>query len=74
MRARSRVHSAPPACFLSAMQLMAGKMGKSDVAKKAVVHTQVHVGEPKEMEGFGLEVDIKVEGVDDELIKAGHEV
>ncbi|KAI0930072.1 hypothetical protein AcV5_006872 [Taiwanofungus camphoratus] len=61
------------ACFLSAMQLMAGKMGKSDVAKKAVVHTQVHVGEPKEMEGFGLEVDIKVEGVDDELIKAGHE-
>ncbi|KZT10781.1 OsmC-like protein [Laetiporus sulphureus 93-53] len=61
------------ACFLSAMQLVAGKLGKSDMAKNAVVHTQVHVGEPKEMEGFGLEVDIQVEGVDEDLIKAGHE-
>ncbi|KAI0730282.1 OsmC-like protein, partial [Fomitopsis betulina] len=61
------------ACFLSAMQLVAGKLGKADMAKNAVVHTQVHVGEPKEQEGFGLEVDIQVEGVDEELIKAGHE-
>ena len=56
------------------MQLVAGKLGKSEMAKNAVVHTQVHVGEPKEMEGFGLEVDIQVEGADEELIKAGHEV
>ena len=62
------------ACFLSAMQLVAGKLGKSEMAMKAVVHTQVHVGEPKELEGFGLEVDIQVEGADEELIKAGHEV
>ncbi|PCH36102.1 OsmC-like protein [Wolfiporia cocos MD-104 SS10] len=61
-------------CFLSAMQLVAGRMGKSEMAKNAVVHAQVHVGEPKEMEGFGLEVEIKVENVPDEdLIQAGHE-
>ncbi|TFY54107.1 hypothetical protein EVJ58_g9053 [Rhodofomes roseus] len=53
--------------------LVAGKLGKAEMAKNAVVHTQVHVGEPKEMEGFGLEVAIQVEGVDEELIKAGHE-
>ena len=49
-------------------------MGKGNSAKKAVVHTSVHLGEPKEMPGFGLEVDIKVEGVDEDVIKAAHEV
>ncbi|OSX66051.1 hypothetical protein POSPLADRAFT_1131524 [Postia placenta MAD-698-R-SB12] len=60
-------------CFLSAMQLVAGKLGKSGMAKNAVVHAQVHVGEPKDKEGFGLEVDIKVENADEDLIRAGHE-
>jgi hypothetical protein len=49
-------------------------MGKGDSAKKAVVHTSVHIGEPKGMPGFGLAVDIKVEGVDEDVIKAAHEV
>jgi hypothetical protein len=62
------------ACFLGALQLVAGKMGKGDSAKNAVVHTSVHIGEPKEMPGFGLAVDIKVEGADEDVIKGAHEV
>ncbi|EJF65429.1 OsmC-like protein [Dichomitus squalens LYAD-421 SS1] len=61
------------ACFLSAMQMVAGQTGKVDMARNAVVHTQVHIGQPEDMDGFGLEVDIQVEGVqDDELIQAAH--
>jgi hypothetical protein len=53
---------------------MAQRLGKEEMGKKAVVHTYVHVGEPNHFEGFGLTVDIKVEGVDEEVLKAGHEV
>ncbi|RDB16717.1 hypothetical protein Hypma_002554 [Hypsizygus marmoreus] len=60
-------------CLLGAIQMMAGRMGKPDNAKKAVVHTSVHLGEPNEIGGFGLAVDIKVEGVDEDVLKAGHE-
>ncbi|EGN99757.1 hypothetical protein SERLA73DRAFT_179947 [Serpula lacrymans var. lacrymans S7.3] len=61
-------------CFLGALQMMAGKTGKTDAAKNAVIYTSVHLGEPEELGGFGIAVDIKVEGVEDEeLIKAGHE-
>jgi len=50
------------------------KMGKKDAVKNAVIHTKVHLGEAEELGGFGLAVDIKVEGVEDEeLIKAGHD-
>ncbi|KAG6812702.1 hypothetical protein H0H92_001204 [Tricholoma furcatifolium] len=58
-------------CLLGAIQLVAGRMGKD--ASNAVVHTSVHLGEPKELGGFGLAVDIKVEGVDEDVLKAGHE-
>jgi hypothetical protein len=55
--------------------MMAGKMGKKDAVKNAVIYTSVHLGEAEELGGFGLAVDIKVEGVEDEeLIKAGHDV
>ncbi len=56
------------------MQLVAGQTGKSEMAKNATVHTQVHMGQPEGMDGFGLEVHIQVEGVDMELIEAGHKV
>lgn len=59
---------------MSALQLVAGKTGKIDMARNAVVHTQVHIGQPEGKDGFGLEVDIQVEGVDDELLQAGHKV
>src|SRR5882762_3870767 len=55
--------------------MMAGKAGKKDAVKNAVVHAKVHLGEPMYIGGFGIAVDIKVEGVeDDALIQAGHEV
>jgi len=61
-------------CFLGALQMMAGRLGKSDAVKDAVIHTSVHLGEAEEIGGFGIAVDIKVEGVEDEeVIKAGHE-
>ncbi|KAI0775805.1 OsmC-like protein [Trametes elegans] len=61
------------ACFLSALQLVAGQTGKTDLARNAVVHTQVHLGQPEGMDGFGLQVDIQVDGVEDmDLIQAGH--
>lgn len=53
---------------------MAQRLGKEEMGKKAVVHTDVHIGKPNHFQGFGLAVDIKVEGVDEELLKAGHEV
>ncbi|KAJ3523962.1 hypothetical protein NM688_g8641 [Phlebia brevispora] len=60
-------------CFLAALQLAAGQQGKTDMARNATVHTQVHIGKPNDMDGFGLEVEIQVEGVDDQsLIDAGH--
>ncbi|KAH7913266.1 OsmC/Ohr family [Hygrophoropsis aurantiaca] len=61
-------------CYLGALQMMAGKTGKKDAARNAVIHASVHLGEAEGLGGFGLAVDIKVEGVEDEeLIKAGHE-
>lgn len=59
-------------CLLGAIQLVARGMGKTEMAKNAKVHVSVHLGEPKDMEGFGIGVDIKVEGIDDELLQAGH--
>lgn len=44
------------------------------MAKNAKVHASVHIGEPEGMPGFGIAVDMKVEGIDEELLKAGHEV
>jgi hypothetical protein len=32
------------------------------------------LGEPEDIGGFGLAVDIKAEGIDDEVLKAAHEV
>jgi organic hydroperoxide reductase OsmC/OhrA len=62
------------ACLLGAIQMMAARKGRKDAAKNAVVHTSVHLGEPNGIPGFGLAVDIKVEGVDEEILKAGDEV
>ena len=44
------------------------------MAKTASVHASVHIGEPNSMPGFGIGVDIKVSGIDEELLKAAHEV
>lgn len=54
--------------------MMAGRMGKAESAKNAVVHASVHLGEPNDLGGFGIAVDIKVENVPEDVLKAGHEV
>lgn len=64
-----------PACFLGALQYVAGAAGKKDAAAKAKIHSSVILGPAAEMAGFALKVDLKVEGIEDEaLIKAAHEV
>lgn len=64
-----------PACFLGALQYVAGAAGKRDAAAKAKIHSSVILGPAAEMDGFALKVDLKVEGIEDEaLIKAAHEV
>ncbi|TFK67392.1 OsmC-like protein [Pluteus cervinus] len=60
-------------CFLGALQAVANKLGKAEMAKNAVVHATVSLGEANEIPGFGIEVEIKVEGIDEELLKAGHD-
>jgi len=61
-------------CLLGAIQAVAKGLGKADMAKNAVVRASVHIGPATELKGFGLAVDIKVEGVDEEVLKAGHEL
>ncbi|TCD68043.1 hypothetical protein EIP91_011587 [Steccherinum ochraceum] len=61
------------ACFLGALQLVAGQQGKGAAARDAKIHVQVHMGKPNDMPGFGLAVEIQVEGVDDQaLIDGAH--
>ncbi|KAJ7594511.1 OsmC/Ohr family [Mycena floridula] len=61
-------------CLLGAIQAAARTKKKSDMAKNAVVTVKVHIGEPTDRPGFGIAVDIKVAGVDDEILKAGHDL
>lgn len=44
------------------------------MAKNAKVHVSVHLGEAKDLGGFGIGADVTVEGIDDELLQAGHAV
>ncbi|KAJ8076306.1 hypothetical protein PM082_000726 [Marasmius tenuissimus] len=60
-------------CFLGALQAVAPKYGKKDIAQSAKIHVSVSLGEVNEKPGFGLEVNIKAEGIDEELLKAAHE-
>lgn len=75
MSAHTELRRACVACFLSIIQSVADKTGKREMVRNAVIHTQVHIGEPESMGGYGFQVDIQVEGVEDmELIQAAHEV
>ena len=63
------------ACFLGALQAVARKQGKAETAKDAKVHAQVHIGKRTDTPGFGIAVDLKVEGVEDQsLIDSAHAV
>jgi len=56
------------ACFLSAVQEAATKLGKREVGAQAVVHADVSLGHPTDRPGFGLKVVLRVEGVEDQAI------
>ncbi|PCH36103.1 OsmC-like protein [Wolfiporia cocos MD-104 SS10] len=63
-------------CFLGSLQLMAARANKKHIAENAKVHTNVFLGHPTDpdLEGFGLRVELSVEGCeDDEIIAAAHE-
>ncbi|THU94194.1 OsmC-like protein [Dendrothele bispora CBS 962.96] len=60
-------------CLLGAIQAVARQKGKADAVKDAKIHAKVSIGEAEGMPGFGIQVDMKVEGVEDELLQAGHE-
>lgn len=65
------------ACFLGALQLQAARAGKMELGEAAKVHASVFLGHPEDpdMDGFGLRVELTVEGCDDDaLIQAAHEV
>ncbi|KAI0730283.1 OsmC-domain-containing protein [Fomitopsis betulina] len=62
-------------CFLGSLQLMAARAGKKELGEKAKVHSKVYLGHPKDpnLEGFGLRVELSVEGIeDDDIIAAAH--
>ncbi|CDO68967.1 hypothetical protein BN946_scf184782.g15 [Trametes cinnabarina] len=63
-------------CFLGALQLAAARANKKELAENAKVTANVFLGHPSEpdIDGFGLRVEINVEGCDnDEIIAAAHE-
>ena len=61
--------------MLTAIQLAAGRLGKTHAASKAAVYANVNIGDAKEYGDYGLSVDIQIEGVEDqEVIDAGHKV
>ena len=62
------------ACFLGALQVVARQSGSKDAAANAKIHSAVSLGHSKELEGFGLKVDLRVEGVDESLVQAAHKV
>ncbi|KAI0633216.1 OsmC-like protein [Trametes polyzona] len=63
-------------CFLGALQLAAARANKKELAENAKVTANVFLGHPSEpdLDGFGLRVEINVEGCDDDaIIAAAHE-
>ncbi|KAI0358536.1 OsmC-like protein [Trametes cingulata] len=63
-------------CFLGALQLAAARANKKHLAENAKVTANVFLGHPTEpdMDGFGLRVELNVEGChDDAIIAAAHE-
>ncbi|KAH8108027.1 OsmC-like protein [Cristinia sonorae] len=64
------------ACFLGALQLAASRVDKRELVEQAKVNAAVFLGHPEDpnMDGFGLRVELTVEGCDDDaIISAAHE-
>jgi hypothetical protein len=64
-----------PACFLSAIQIVATKAGKKEVGDRAVVHADVSIGRTKNIPGLDLGIVLRIEGVEDQaILDVAHEV
>ncbi|RDX42713.1 OsmC-domain-containing protein [Lentinus brumalis] len=63
-------------CFLGALQLAAARANKKELAENAKVTAKVFLGHPEDpdLDGFGLRVELDVEGCsDDAIIAQAHE-
>ncbi|THH26766.1 hypothetical protein EUX98_g7425 [Antrodiella citrinella] len=63
-------------CFLGALQLAASRADHGELVDTAKVNASVFLGHPEDpnMDGFGLRVELTVEGCDDDaIINAAHE-
>lgn len=61
--------------FASALQHAASLQDKLDTVRDVKTHVAVVLGHPSDSKGFGVEVNLTVEGCeDDELIAAAHDV
>ena len=63
-------------CFLGALQLAAARANKKELAEDAKVAVNVFLGHPQnpDIDGFGLRVEVNVEGCpDDAVIAEAHE-
>ena len=63
-------------CFLGALQLVAARANKKELAEDAKVAVNVFLGHPQnpDIDGFGLRVEVNVEGCpDDAVIAEAHE-
>ncbi|KAJ8518155.1 hypothetical protein ONZ45_g4763 [Pleurotus djamor] len=61
------------ACFLGALQFVAARAGKKDLIADAAVKATVHLGEPEQIGGFGIGVEIEVSGAPQDLVDEAHE-
>ncbi len=63
------------ACFLDAIQAAARERGKKEVGERAIVHASVILGQPTDRPGYGLNVVLSIEGLEDQaILDAAHEV
>ncbi|KAI0034764.1 OsmC/Ohr family, partial [Vararia minispora EC-137] len=60
-------------CFLMVMQDIAQKRGRLADIEGVVIHAEAILGTPTDRPGWGFQVNLKVEGVEQELIDATDE-
>jgi hypothetical protein len=60
---------------LASIQVAATRAGKKEVGERAVVNADVSIGRTKEVPGLGIQVVLRIEGVEDQaILDAAHEV
>ena len=60
---------------MASIQVAATRAGKKEVGERAVVNADVSIGRTKEVPGLGIQVVLRIEGVEDQaILDAAHEV